>query len=295
VIDCLHAKREGYVAVARDLRPEAARVPGEGSHHRLIEAEVIDPTRMPAAQRAAVFRRLYRVHQQIFAGVPIESFVTYLVRPDALRTRIQVYRNEAGGIVGYCAVHLFERDVDGRTVGVVRAEAGLLPGYRGTSATLWFGGAEALRYKGLHPLRMTVLFATPVHPSSYHMLSKYLWRSYPHPARKTPAWVEQLLEKLADSSGSPRADPADPLLRDVGWITRETAADRDSWRVRPEPDVQYYLARNPGYVHGTGLAMIAPLSPGNLLMSAAQYLSHLVVRGFRRLWRRIGRGELWRG
>ena len=102
-------------------------------------------------------------------------------------------RREAGGIVGYCAVHLFERELDGSVVGVIRAEAGLLPGYRGTSATLWFGGSEALRYKGLHPLRMTVLFATPVHPSSYHMLSKYLWRSYPYPGRKTPAWVQRLL------------------------------------------------------------------------------------------------------
>jgi hypothetical protein len=107
-------------------------------------------------------------------------------------------------------VHLFERELDGRTVGVIRAEAGLLPGYRGTSATLWFGGSEALRYKGLHPLRMTVLFATPVHPSSYHMLSKYLWRSYPYPGRKIPAWVQRLLEMLANSSGSAPADPADP-------------------------------------------------------------------------------------
>ena len=120
----------------------------EHAYHRLIEAEIIDPTRIPPAQREVIFRRLYRVHQQIFAGVLIESFITYLVRPDALRTRIQIYRNEAGGIVGYCAVHLFERELDGRTVGVIRAEAGLLPGYRGTSATLWFGGSEALRYKG---------------------------------------------------------------------------------------------------------------------------------------------------
>ena len=264
--------------------PSAARKRKEDAHPHLVEAEIIDPTRMPLAQRDIVFRRLYRVHQQIFAGVSIENFITYLVRPDALRTRIQIYRNEAGGIVGYCAVHLFERELDGRTVGVIRAEAGLLPGYRGTSATLWFGGSEALRYKGLHPLRMTVLFATPVHPSSYHMLSKYLWRSYPYPGRKTPLWVQRLLEMLADNSGSEPVDPADPLLRDVGWVTRETAADHENWRLSPELDIQYYLRRNPGYVYGTGLAMIAPLSLGNLMMSATQYLSHLVFRGLRRLW-----------
>jgi hypothetical protein len=52
------------------------------AYHRLIEAEIIDPTRVPPAQREVIFRRLYRVHQQIFAGVSIESFITYLVRPD---------------------------------------------------------------------------------------------------------------------------------------------------------------------------------------------------------------------
>ncbi len=210
----------------------------------------------------------------------------YLVRPDAFRTRIQIYRNEAGEVVGYCAVHLFERKVDERLAGIVRAEAGLLPGYRGTSATLWFGGSEALRYKALHPLRTTALFATPVHPSSYHMLSKYLWRSYPYPGRKTPPREQRLLEVLADTSGSEPANPADPLLRDVRWVTRETAADRDNWHARTEPDIQYYLQRNPGYGRGIGLAMIAPLSLGNLIMSAAQYLSHLLLRGLRRLWRR---------
>ncbi len=265
----------------------AARKRKAHRHHRLIEAEIIDPTQMPPGQREIVFRRLYRVHQQIFAGVPIENFMAYLVRPEAVRTRIQLYRNETGRIVGYCAVHLFERAIDRRTVGVIRAEAGLLPGYRGTSATLWFGGSEALRYKALHPLRTTVLFATPVHPSSYHMLSKYLWRSYPYPGRKTPPWVQRLLEGLADTSGSEPANPADPLLRDVGWITRETAAERKNWQSSPEQDIQYYLGRNPDYGRGIGLAMISPLAPGNLIMSTAQYLSHLVLRGLRRLWQWI--------
>lgn len=113
------------------------------------------------------------------------------------------------------------------------------------------------------------------------MLSKYLWRSYPYPGRSTPPWVQRLLEALANTSGSDPADPAVPLLRDVGWITRETAEDRDDWQASPEPDIQYCMRRNPGYGRGIGLAMIAPLSFGNLIISAVQYLSHLVVRALR--------------
>jgi hypothetical protein len=44
-------------------------------------------------------------------------------------------------IVGYCAVHLFERELDGRTVGVIRAEAGLLA----TGAPAQPFGSEAAR------------------------------------------------------------------------------------------------------------------------------------------------------
>jgi len=268
--------------VGRPIRALQAR------HPQLIEAEVVDPARMPSEQRDAFFRRLYRVQLKIFAGVSFERFASYLVRPGAVRTRIQVYRNEPGAVVGYCAVHVFERELDKRVVGVIRAEAGLLPGYRGTSATLWFGGGEALRYKALHPLRTTVLFATPVHPSSYHMLSKYLWRSYPYPGRETPLWVQKLLEMLADISGSAPANPADPLLRNVGWITREKQEDQEKWRGSSEPDIQYFLRRNPGYISGVGLAMIAPLSLGNLFVSAAQYLCQLAVRKLRRLPWRLG-------
>ena len=76
-------------------------------------------------------------------------------------------------------MHLFEVPLDGRTTGILRTEAGLLPKYRGSGATLWFGAKEAIRYKALHPHRPVVLFTTLVHPRSYHMLCKYVWTCYP--------------------------------------------------------------------------------------------------------------------
>jgi hypothetical protein len=47
-------------------------------------------------QRNVVARRLYSLHQPIFAGVSIEVFADYVFRPDAVRTRIQIYRNKRG-------------------------------------------------------------------------------------------------------------------------------------------------------------------------------------------------------
>jgi hypothetical protein len=254
--------------------------------HRLVEAEIIDPAALSPAQWDAVLHRLYILHKAIFSGVSIQKFSCYLTRADAVRTRIQIYRNEGGALVGYCAIHFLEIQRKGEVLGILRAEAGLLAGYRGTGMTLWFGAKEALRYKALHPFRTVALFAMPVHPSSYHMFSKYFWKCYPYPGRRIPRrWLALLLD-LAQSSGVEAVDPSDPMVRRVGWVTIESEADVASWRTSSHEDVQFYLSRNPKYAEGNGLAFIAPLSTGNFIVSLIQYLWHCVVLLVR--YRRLG-------
>lgn len=257
--------------------------------HRLVEAEVVDPGALSEAERNTFLGHLYEVNRNIFAGVSKEEFADDITRPRAVRSRVQIYRNELGAMVGYCAVHLFEIRAGRRTLGILRAEAGLLAGYRGSGTTLWFGGKEALRYKALHPLRTVALFATPVHPSSYHMLCKYFWRCYPYPGRRIPKKWSRLLFELCQLSGDAAVDPTDPFIRRVGWITRESDADTAAWSENPNEDVRFYLARNPGYRRGYGLAMISPLSVGNFVVSSIHYVWHFVphVLG---AWRsRLGR------
>lgn len=191
-------------------------------------------------------------------------------------------------MVGYCAVHLFEMPSNNnRVLGIFRAEAGLLVGYRGTGMTLWFGAKQAFRYKALHPFRTVALFAMPVHPSSYHMLTKYFWRCYPYPGRRVPERWRLLLLNLAESSGLEAVDPSDPMVRQVGWVTTENEADVAGWQSSRQEDVQFYLARNPNYRQGHGLAMIAPLSVGNLIVSFIQYAWHFVAP-----WLRLRRDRL---
>jgi hypothetical protein len=239
---------------------------------KVIEAEVVDPAALTLPLRDAVLQDIYHVHKKIFKGVSFEEFTHDVGRPEAPRTRIQLYRSEGGELVGFCAVHLLETRSGGRLRAVLRAEAGLLPDYRGSANTLWFGAKEAFRYKLLHPLRPVVLFATSVHPSSYHLISSYLWQCYPDPLRPTPEHWRKLLVELAENSEMKAIDPEDPLIRDAGWITRDGPAEVENWRNSPFEDVKYFLSRNPGYPEGHGLAMIAPLSAGNLVISFALYV-----------------------
>lgn len=253
----------------------------EDSRERLVEAEVVNPAALALAQRDLVLRDLYQVHQKIFAGGTLEEFTHDIVRPEASRTRIQVYRGTGGELAGYCAVHLLELRSGRRRRSVLRAEAGLLPDYRGSASTLWFGAKEAFRFKLSHPLRPVVFFAICVHPSSYHLISRYFWRCYPYRSRRIPPRWQKLLLELAQTSGLKQANPDDPLIRQADWITRDSRADIEAWRNSPFEDVHYFLSRNPDYSKGYGQAVIAPLSAVNLAASFMLYMIHRLTCRFR--------------
>lgn len=248
-------------------------------HKKLIEAEVVDPASLDPDERDALLATLYNVHSAIFEGVTRQQFDWYMIRPGAMRTRIQLYRNNQGSLVGYCAIHLFEHsDPCRKKMVILRAEAGLFPVYRGSASTLWFGAKEAFRYKLHHPWQPIVFFAMPVHPSSFHLISRYFWRCYPFPGRRIPKRWKDLLAELARTSGIDAVNPNDTLIRQVGWITRDSKSDIQTWRNSPFEDVIYYLKRNPDYAKGNGLAVIAPLSLINLLVSFLLYLSRRPMR-----------------
>ena len=102
---------------------------------RIASTEVIVPKTLTLEARARLTDALYAVHQQIFDGVERESFAKYVVESKAEHTWIQVHKNEAGDIVGYFAMHVFEKPLNGVTTAVFRAEAGSLRAYRGATPT----------------------------------------------------------------------------------------------------------------------------------------------------------------
>ncbi|MXN63593.1 hypothetical protein GR183_01645 [Stappia sp. GBMRC 2046] len=250
---------------------------------KVVEAEAVDPRTLSPPERRELFDRLFTVHEAIFAGVDRKDFAKALMRDDARRSRIQLYRDEFGHIVGYCAVHVLERRYNRRVIAVLRAEAGLLPAYRGSGMTLWFGAKEAFRYKACHPFRTVVLFTIAVHPSSFHMMSKYFWRCYPYPGRKIPLRWRKLLIFLARTSEDEPVDPSEPLILYDRWITRESAQDAVAWRESTHEDVRYFLAINPRYHEGEGVAFMAPLSIPNLAVSLVLYLWHFLPLAIRRM------------
>ncbi len=232
---------------------------------RIVNTEVIVPKSLSPEARGELIDALYAVHNQIFDGVERQSFAKYVVESKAEHTWVQVHKNEAGKIVGYFAFHIFERQLGGVPTAVFRAEAGTLREYRGGNVNARFALALALRYLLKNPGRRVYYLGSLVHPSSYTQFAKYCGEVWPRRDVQTPVEVQSLMEELASEFGLEMVDEARPLVRKVGWKTRETEAEREYWQHCDKPAARFFIEANPGYVEGHGLVTVVPATAATIL------------------------------
>jgi hypothetical protein len=237
---------------------------------RIARRQVIDPVAMSDEERARFGEALSNLNARVFSGVSKDDFLGYAFNPNAARIRILIFEDSVGKIVGYIATQFFRQAVGGITYPVFRAEAGILPGYRGRHATVSFGLWEAALYKLRHPLQQVFYLGMLVHPSSYHLLAKHFPLIYPSRNREIPRQILAFMAELADAFGTARVDD-DPLRRQVGWITREPPEEPGH---SPEAlaNAWFFAEMNPGYEQGHGLVTLVPLNFSNLLVGIWRFL-----------------------
>jgi CRP-like cAMP-binding protein len=226
-----------------------------------VRSEVVVPSSLQGPEREAFIDALYAVHASIFDGVDRDAFVHYVVDSPAEQTRIQVHRDQSGRIVGYFAFHMFRRDVRGQASMILRAESGILREFRGGASSLRFGFGEGIRHAARSSGMPIYYLGCLVHPTSYHMFCKYLHPVWPSLESPPDAALRALMSELGDSFGLERVGE-DPLVRHVGWRTRDTEAERAFWQRCDKPDIRYYVEQNPGYGEGHGLLTLVRVTPG---------------------------------
>jgi hypothetical protein len=228
---------------------------------------------LSAEAREALAQDLYAVHAAIFDGLDYEGFRDYVVNSPAWRTWIYVRTDHLGQLVGYTAIHAFRRELQGRACTVIRMEAGTLPPARGKDLTMLYAVSRVARVWIRKPLRPVYMLSALTHPSSYTYLAHYAPVVWPH-ARfgGVPDGVLERMESLAQSFGLERVDPANPLVRYVNWVTKETPEERARWFASRRPDTRFYLQHNPGYSEGHGLLTLIPISLSVLLRMPLRFL-----------------------
>jgi CRP-like cAMP-binding protein len=231
---------------------------------KIARSDIVVPNRLDPAARQAFIDALYKIHCEVFDGVTRDSFAKYVVESRAEQTWINVHRNDAGDIVGYFALHVFERALGGQASAIFRAEAGTMRTYRGGNTNTRFGLELALPYLLRHPGRRVYYLGSLVHPSSYCLFARLfdvVWPSSRHPP---PPDVLAFMDELANSFGLERVSADNPLTRHVHWITRDSEVERRYWRMCDKPAARFFIDANPGYGEGDGLVTLVRVDAHNL-------------------------------
>lgn len=248
----------------------------------LVRGPVIDPAVLDPLAMTALADELYEVHTQIFDGVDADALRRYVLESRGADTRLQLFYDTQGIAVGYVAVHGFQHEVDGRTTLIARCEVGLARRFRGASPFVRFVLKQAVRLWLQNIGRPKLVFACPVHPSSFWGLTRRSPCSWPRPGVETPPVITETMHSLADRFGLEQTDAARPGVREVGWITRMTDADREHWATHTASEVQFYRSQNPHYEQGQGLLLLLPLDLRQIVIGGGRHL----VGQARRWWKK---------
>ncbi len=224
----------------------------------IVRNETIDPSTLTSGEKDTLISSLYAVHSEIFDGVSRDQFAQYVINSPAKRTKIQLSYGEEGELAGYLAIHAFRPFLNGKECTVLRAEAGLRRAYRGNSSTAGFAVTNLLksRWDFGGPL---FYLGCLVHPSSYSIFANNAPAVWPALGATIPADLLDLMMRLGEEFHLEMVDPARPLVRKVGWVTRDSEAERRYWQSSELAAVRFYIEQNPGYVEGHGLLTLLPL------------------------------------
>ena len=123
-----------------------------------------------------------------------------------------------------------------------------------------FGLRQALLFKLNEPLTPLGYLIRTSSPAVYRLLASTVPRIYPSPKQQTPAAVEALVHAVSARRRyvSVGEDP---------WVVRSGATPRHPTRLQrleDDPNVQFFIDRNPRFAEGEALLVWVPVDAANL-------------------------------
>jgi hypothetical protein len=236
-----------------------------GAPARITGHRSFDPARLPADELERLCEEVYAVYDQVFVGVGKEELRRSVILPEGEDTVVRVYTDAENRVVGFAAFNCSTQIIDGKRMFVMRDAAAILPAYRGQRVTYWYGFTRALVELVRHPFTPVCFLGVMVHPSSYHLMYRYYPQFYPHPDHGFPEPMQALARRLVSHFPGSRVETDRALLRDTGWVTRETVDEGPVPSRYDTDDVRYFERLNPGWHTGHGLVIVVPITLRGLL------------------------------
>jgi hypothetical protein len=245
---------------------------------------ILNPKILAPQEKERLIDTLYPLHSQIFSGHDRPLFVRKIIEADADDTMLMLMRDRQGQLGGYCAVHQYEHMHNGKPIGLLRFQAGLLPAFRGRNRSVPFVLMQLLRHRFSHPMRPLYFFGVLIHPSSYLLCTKYVAGFGSIKEQKHSPDLGALLRSCAQRFGMTPVDPANPMIVHMGLHTQDDQLDQHYWQHCTKPEVRRYLDLNPGFARGHGLVTLIPCSFSGIFIIAWRLARNLLVRSLSR-WR----------
>jgi hypothetical protein len=225
---------------------------------QFVTPQVREPGSLDEAER----RDMFALFERYYESTSYQRFLSDL----AEKTRILLLREESGALCGFSTLALYERMFAGTAVRV------LFSGDTVVDERHW--GQQALAFawlrlageiKAERPQMPLYWFLISKGHRTYRYLSAFSREFYPAPGRATPARAAELMAFLARDRFGDAYDPSSGVLRfpeSLGHLRHTYAAVPQAHRRLPE--VEFFLARNPGYAHGEELVCLCELAAENL-------------------------------
>lgn len=191
-----------------------------------------------------------------------------------------------GRLLGIGTVDLFDVTHEGRTVTVIHGGiAAFIDETRGLGYVHRVALGYFLRTKRSHPRRPVYATFNSHSWRSYLSLTRSFRQCWPHRSVPLPAWEAGLYERIGSRLSGDRFDPRTGVAhnRDRYWLRPDLS--EVPAHLAADPDVQYFIERNPGYPSGDLLLCLVPLNLANWTAAARR------IAGRRRR-RRSGRAPV---
>ena len=207
-----------------------------------------------------------------------------LVEDLSKRERLAVFASpNQSEIAGISTYDIVKENFEGRdAVMIFSGNTWVHPDWRGRNLTTWFGLSTFLRVRLSYPFTPIYLFFGSSNYKSYLFISRNLKTYWPRRDRSTPEWESRYIQHLAQRVYNATICP-ETLVWKEGARRSFTQSDTGAGeRAATDPDIQYYVSTNPGYVHGERLMCLAPLSLSNIVVGLWSILTRSVRRRKRR-------------
>jgi hypothetical protein len=208
-------------------------------------------------------RQMFALFDRCFLGATPAAFHRDL----AEKHWVILLRDHGAGIVrGFSTQMLLRTKVgDEAPLALFSGDTIIDPGYWGDHELIHQWGRLAMSLIHAHPAERLYWFLITMGYKTYRFLPLFFREFYPRHDAEAPPEMTVALRAFANDKFAGSFDPVRGIVHfpDAPVRLRSGIADPDAHRQR-NPDIRFFMTRNPGAAEGDELACIAPLHDDNL-------------------------------